>query len=146
MGWKPGINPSYLYIGETHLGTFSFETWDIIFLYIGEAYWESLLRKLIGELLLKLIVFMASIEFSPLPSFTDWEYIHGLDIMIFTLFLPSHVASQLSFIKEQDVLMSDWEYVHWLDIFTLFLPSHATSLLPFIKERDVLSGIYHVLC
>jgi hypothetical protein len=46
---------------------------------------------------------------------------------IFALFLPSHIASQLSFIKEQDVLMSDWEYVRGLDI-TLFLPSHVTSI------------------
>jgi hypothetical protein len=69
------------------------------------GYHLFILGMLIGELvLLKLVIFLASIEFSPPPlrSFMDWEYIRELDI--FALFLPSPVASQLSFIKERAVL------------------------------------------
>jgi len=94
MGWKPGINPSYLFFlfGEIYL--FGMKLGIIFFFYLGslwKAYWGTCLET---------CCLLASIEFSPLPSF----------------------------IKEQDVLMSDWEYIHGLDIFTLFLPSHVTFI------------------
>jgi hypothetical protein len=61
---------------------------------------------------------MASIEFSPLPSF----------------------------IEERDVLLSDWEYVHGLDIYLCTIFTQSCYSFSFIKERDVLSGIHHALC
>lgn len=59
---------------------------------------------------------MASIEFSPLPSF----------------------------IKELDVLLSDWEYVHGLDIYLYTIYTQSCYSVLLFTGYSI--GIYHVLC
>jgi len=116
MDWKPGINPSYLFFlfGEIYL--FGMKLGIIFFYYL-----ESLFGNLIGELVLKLIVLWRAFNSRPSPhSRTGNISIGWISLHYF------YPVMLLSFINERDVLLSDWEYIHGLDIFTL---CHAASLL-----------------
>jgi len=86
-----------------------------ILFFFWKSFWESFFGKLlVGELFWNL--FMASIEFSPLPSF----------------------------IKELDVLLSDWEYVHGLDIYLYTIYTQSCYSVLLFTGYSI--GIYHVLC
>ena len=91
MDWKPGINPSYLFFlfGEIYL--FGMKLGIIFF--IWQAY-----GKLIGELVLKLVVFWRAFNSRPSPH--SWTGNISMGWISLHYFYP---VMLLSFINERDV-------------------------------------------
>lgn len=106
---------SFFYLGNLFI---SDETWDHLFLLFGKL----IFGNLIGELVLKLVVLWRAFNSRPSPHSRTGNISMG--------WISSHYfypVMLLSFINERDVLLSDWEYIHGLDILYCFYP---VMLLP----------------